>query len=165
MPTVNGLIFFPMCRITSEKTILKLRHIFNRFRVSNNGSAFTSAKFSGFCQENDIKHIRRPPFHTQSNVQVERFVNTFKSWKREGGTVTEILKTFLTSYRATSKTNIPHENSPAEALMNRKIQLHVNVIRLKWTKFSQEKHIYREGCQPRLNNLSSLWNTVIPCWT
>lgn len=51
---------FPMSHINSEETFTKLRRIFNRFRVqdtliSENGSDFTSAKFSDFCQRNGIK--------------------------------------------------------------------------------------------------------------
>ena len=40
--------------------------------------------------------------------------------------MSEILETFLTSYRAT-----PNGSSPAESLMNQKIRLHINVLRPK----------------------------------
>ena len=74
---------FPMSRITSEETISKLQKIFSRFGppetlVSDNGTTFSSVKFSTFCQQNGINHIHTPPFHPQSNGQVERFVDTFK---------------------------------------------------------------------------------------
>ena len=121
-----------MSRITSEETISKLHKIFCRFGlletlVSDNGTAFSSIKFFTFCQQNGINHIRTPPFHPQSNGQVERLVDTFKRalLKLREGT-SEILETFLTSYRAT-----PNPNSPAESLMNRKIRLHIDILRSK----------------------------------
>ena len=125
---------FPMSRITSEETISKLLKIFSRFGlpetlVTDNGTAFSSVKFSTFCQQNGINHICTPPFHPQSNGQVERLVDTFKRalLKLRGeGTTSEILETFLTSYRAT-----PNDNSSAESLMNRKIRLHIDVLRTK----------------------------------
>ena len=123
-----------MSRITSEETVSKCQKIFSRFGlpetlVSDNGTAFSSVKFSTFCQENAINHIRTPPFHPQSNGLVERLVDTFKRslLKLRGeGTTSEIPETFLTSHRAT-----PNDNSPAESLMNRKIQLHMDVLRPK----------------------------------
>ena len=117
---------FPMSRTTSEETISKLQKIFSRFGlpktlVSDNGTAFSSVKFSTFCQQNGINHIRTPPFHPQSNGQVEHLVDTFKRalLKLRGeGTTSEILETFLTSYRATPNPNTPNGSSPAESLMN-----------------------------------------------
>lgn len=129
--------FFPISRFTFEENILKLQDIFNRFRVpkmlvSDNGSTFTSAKISDFCHQNGIKHIRAPPFHPQSNGQIERFVGTFKRVLQKlnvASTVSEILEIFLTSYRITPSTNTANGSSPAEALMHHKIRLYVDVIR------------------------------------
>ena len=128
-----------MSRITSKETISKLQKIFSRFGlpetlVSDNVTAFSSANFSTFCQQNGINHIRTPPFHPQSSVQVERLVDTFKRalLKLRGeGTTSEILETFLTSYRTTPNPNTRNGCSPAESLMNRKIRLHIDVIRPK----------------------------------
>ena len=128
-----------MSRITSEETISKLQKIFSRFGlpetlVSDNGTAFCSVKFSTFCQQNGINHSRTPPFHPQSNGQVERLVDTFKRalLKLRGeGITSEILETFLTSYRATPNPNTPNGSSPAESLMNWKIRLHIDVLRPK----------------------------------
>ena len=127
---------FQMNRITSDETIQKLKQIFSRFGtpqilVSDNGTAFTSGTFANFCALNGIQHIKTPPFHPQSNGQVERFVDTFKRAliKNKGeGTTQEILEIFLSSYRATPNPNTPNGNSPAEALMNRKVRLHIDVI-------------------------------------
>ena len=130
---------FPMSRITSEETISKLQKIFSRFGlletlVSDNGTTFSSVKFSTFCQQNGINHIRTPPFHPQSNSQVERLVDTFKRALlkfRGEGTMSEILETFLTSYWATLNPDTPNGSSPAESLMNRKIRLHIDVLHPK----------------------------------
>ena len=133
------LEIFPMSRITSEETISKLQKNFSRFGlpetlVSDKGTTFSSVKFSTFCQQNGVNHIRTPPFHPQSNGQVERLVNTFKRalLKLRGErTTSEILETFLTSYRATPNPNTPNSSSPAKSLMNRKIRLHIDVLRPK----------------------------------
>ena len=50
---------------------------------------------------------------------------------RGEGTTSEILETFLTSYRATPNLNTPNGSSPAESLMNRQIRLHIDVLRPK----------------------------------
>ena len=54
-PYIKWPEIFPMSRITSEETISKLQKTFCRFGfpetlVSDNGTAFSSAKFSTFCQ-------------------------------------------------------------------------------------------------------------------
>ena len=133
MPTANGLKFFQCHASLLKKQFSKFRKFFSRFGlpetlISDNGTAFSSVKFSTFCQQNGINHICTPPFHPQSNGQVERLVDTFKTAPlkiRVEGT-SEILETFLTSYRAT-----PNSSSPAESLMNRKIRLHINVLHPK----------------------------------
>ena len=130
---------FRMKNITAEETILKLQEVFSRFGtpetlVSDNGTSFTSAKFSDFCKVNGINHIRTPPYSPASNGQAERFVDTFKRTlqKLEGeGTPPEVLQIFLSTYRATPNPRTPKGNSPAEALMNRKIRLPVDIIRPK----------------------------------
>ena len=136
-PLNNLLKIFLISRITSEETTLKLQHIFNRFavsetRVSDNGTGFTSVKFSNFCQQNGIKQICIPPFHLQSNEQIEWFVDTFKRalQKLKGGSiVTEILETFLTSFWVTLNTNIPKITSRSKVLITCKIWLYVDIIR------------------------------------
>ena len=123
-----------MSCITSEENVLKLQHIFNRFGVPETlvfdyGIAFTSVKFSDFCQQNGINHMHTLLIHLQSNGQIEQFVNTFKRafQKLKGeGTVTETLETF--SYRATPNTNTPNGSLPAEVMLNCKICLYVDII-------------------------------------
>ena len=73
---------FIMDRTTTTATVNQLRKLFAQFGmpellVSDNGTQFTSARFSDFCSRNGIKHMRSPAYHPQSNGQAERFVDTF----------------------------------------------------------------------------------------
>ncbi|MGL5707069.1 MAG: DDE-type integrase/transposase/recombinase [Aeromonas sp.] len=107
-----------------------LRRIFSQHGlpeiiVSDNGSQFTSSQFDAFCRQHLIEHIRSPPYHPQSNGQAERFVDTFKRalCKARGeGTSDEIIHRFLLSYRSTPNRTLPNAQSPAEALMGRKLR-------------------------------------------
>ncbi|CAF1169809.1 unnamed protein product [Rotaria sordida] len=47
--------------------------------LSNNGTQFTSTKFTEYCARNGIKHITASPGHPQSNGQAERYVDTVES--------------------------------------------------------------------------------------
>lgn len=88
--------------------------------------------FSAFCQQNGIRHIRTPPFHPQSNGQVERFVGTFKNALKKSrgeGDTEEILERFLFIYRSTPNPQTTNGVSPAEALLGRKIRTHFESIR------------------------------------
>ena len=74
---------FYMNQPTSSETVRKLQEIFSRYGtpeilVSDNGTAFIPAEPSDFCKQNNIQHLRSPPFHPQSNGQGERFVDMFK---------------------------------------------------------------------------------------
>lgn len=46
--------------------------------VTDNGSQFVSAEFRTFCEELGVVLFRTAPYHTQSNGQAERFVDTLK---------------------------------------------------------------------------------------
>ncbi|GAA49262.1 hypothetical protein CLF_102775 [Clonorchis sinensis] len=120
------------CKIATENRVIFLACTYTpETLVSGNGSAFTSAEFALFCKHYGIHHVRSPPFHPQSNGQVERFVDTFKTalQKLKGeGTSSEIIETLL-SYRATPNPNVPNNNSPAEVLFGRNIRLPVDVVR------------------------------------
>ncbi|CAI2724590.1 unnamed protein product [Schistosoma spindalis] len=128
---------FLMEHPTASCTVSKLRQLFSRFGVpelivSDNGTQFTSVIFSQFCRQNGIHHVRTPPFHPQSNGQVERFVSTFKNALKKSkgeGTIEEILERFLLIYRSTPNPQTIKGVSPAEALLGRKIRTHFDVIR------------------------------------
>ena len=95
-----------MSYLTSEETILKLQHIFKRFRVtetleSHNGSAFILVIFSDFCLHTSIKYMCTSPYHPQLNGKIEPLMDTFEralQILKGEGMIFEILKTFLTSY-------------------------------------------------------------------
>ena len=150
---------------TSRETEMKLQEIFSRFitpeiLVSDNSTAFTSTEFSDFCKQNSIQHLRSLPCHPQSNGQAERFIDTFKrallKLKGEGST-REIIEIFLSGYRATPNPNCPNGKSLAEALMNRKIWLPIDVIRpspsnsLKRNKTMEKQFNRRQGAMLRLS--------------
>ena len=68
---------------TSEIVIKFLYGLFARFGivdsiVTGNGSQFMSKDFKEFCEIYQIKHITTAPFHSRSNGQAERFVDTLK---------------------------------------------------------------------------------------
>ncbi|KAK3508286.1 hypothetical protein QTP70_019513, partial [Hemibagrus guttatus] len=48
------------------------------FGISDNGAAFTSAKFQKFARLNGIRHITTAPYHPSSNGQAECMVQTTK---------------------------------------------------------------------------------------
>ncbi|EYB85899.1 hypothetical protein Y032_0289g1517 [Ancylostoma ceylanicum] len=124
-------------RTTSTTTIHLLRQIFARFGmpetlVSDNGTQFTSAEFKNFCLENGIQHIFSPPYHPQSNGQAERFVDTFKRslLKLKGeGTLSEILQTFLLTYRTTPNPGLEGSKSPAELCLGRKLRTSLSLLK------------------------------------
>ncbi|KAL0160057.1 hypothetical protein M9458_043782, partial [Cirrhinus mrigala] len=121
--------------VTTHNVITFLTSVFSRYGnprtiVSDNGTQFTSAEFSTFLRERDIRHIRTSLYHPAVNGAGERFHRVLKSciqsavleakpWKP---TVTE----FLQVYRAT-----PHSAtglSPFELLHARKMRTRLNVL-------------------------------------
>uniref|UniRef100_A0A8R1HNW0 RNA-directed DNA polymerase n=1 Tax=Caenorhabditis japonica TaxID=281687 RepID=A0A8R1HNW0_CAEJA len=119
----------PTKSITTTATITLLNPIFARYGnprtlVSDNGTQFTSSKFTKFCTSRGIRHLRSPPFHPQSNGQAERFVDIFKRALRKlrrERTTQDALQTFLMSYRSTPCTSSPNQLSPAENFIGRKM--------------------------------------------
>ncbi|KAK6761328.1 hypothetical protein RB195_022404 [Necator americanus] len=94
---------FEMSSSSSTATLRELTMLFARFGnrrviVSNNGTQFTAKEFQGFCDMQGIEHVRSPPFHPQSNGQVERFVDTLKRTLqkiKEGGTSEKLAEFFV----------------------------------------------------------------------
>ena len=120
----------PITPPSTSKTINILSQVFSQHGlpdtiVSDNGSQFISSQFQDFCRQNAINHIFSPPYHPQSNGQAERFVDTFKRalLKARGeGASSDIIQRFLLVYRTTPHDSLPGGQSPAEALMGRKLR-------------------------------------------
>nr|VZI26931.1 unnamed protein product [Spirometra erinaceieuropaei] len=120
----------PMNPTTASAAVASLRRIFSQHGlpevlISDSGSQFTSSTFEGFCRQYNIQHLRSPPYHPQSNGQVERFVDTFKRalLKARGEGITDkIVQVFLFYYRTTPNPASPGGDSPAEALMGQKLR-------------------------------------------
>uniref|UniRef100_A0A1I7WFJ0 Integrase catalytic domain-containing protein n=1 Tax=Heterorhabditis bacteriophora TaxID=37862 RepID=A0A1I7WFJ0_HETBA len=122
---------FEMSSCTFVTTIRKLRSLFTQFGnpqilVSDNGTCFSSTEFKDFCDAKGIKHVHSPPFDSQSNEQVERFVDTFKRALKkldgEGVGTQEAIETFLQTYRRSPCSATPGEQSLVELFLERPIR-------------------------------------------
>ena len=124
-----------MASTTSTRTIEELRRLFAAYGlpeqvVTDNGPQFVSQEFANFMKLNGIKHIKTVPYHPASNGAVERLVQTFKKSMmcklQKGVTISQLLSSFLLSYRTT-----PHSTTkvtPAELFMNRNIRTRLDLI-------------------------------------
>ena len=63
---------------TSKHTVNALEHIFSIEGLPDTRSQFVSNVFQNFCANLSIKHLTSPPFHSASNGEAKRFVQTFK---------------------------------------------------------------------------------------
>ncbi|PIK38049.1 hypothetical protein BSL78_25117 [Apostichopus japonicus] len=106
------------------------RYGYPRSLKTDNGSNFTSSRFSEFLVQCDIDHRRTTPLWPQANGEVERQNRTLlkaikvahvekRDWKRE-------LNKFLLAYRST-----PHSTtgeSPAKLMFGRHIKCKLPVL-------------------------------------
>jgi hypothetical protein len=124
---------FRMKTISAKDTVDTMRILVNRYGipkeiVSDNGTQLKSKEFRDFCSEFGIKHTFTPPFHPQSNGQIERFVDTFKramqKCKEEGPKWAEKM---LLAYRTT-----PHSaldgHSPDQIFLGRRIRTKLSLL-------------------------------------
>uniref|UniRef100_A0A914HA85 RNA-directed DNA polymerase n=1 Tax=Globodera rostochiensis TaxID=31243 RepID=A0A914HA85_GLORO len=118
---------------TSSATIKVLRSVIYRSGVpeeivSDNGTQFRSAEFAGFCKEFGIKHTFTPPFHPQSNGQVERFVDTFKRAMKKCAKGDKLwAEKMLLSYRTTPSA-VLNGHSPDQLFFGRKLRTTLSLI-------------------------------------
>ena len=99
--------------------------------VSDNGTCFTSAEFKDYLSIVGVKyHKRTAPYHTSSNGQMERFVQTVKNALKNLGTtkrtLQENLNEFLRQYR-----KAPHSTtgqSPSQLFLGRTIRTRLNLV-------------------------------------
>ena len=97
--------------------------------MSDNSTAFTSAEFQEFLSHNGVQHLTSAPHHSSSNGLAERAVQTLKSYMKKGSdnNVQKQLSQFLFRYRSTLHTTTGL--SPAEMLMGRRLQTHLDLKR------------------------------------
>jgi transposase InsO family protein len=48
------------------------------FQTTDNGPQFTVQEFEKYIERHQIKHVKTPLYHPQSNRQAKNFVKTFK---------------------------------------------------------------------------------------
>ena len=128
---------------TSATTIELLRKSFSYLGlpdviVSDNATTFTSAEFAEFLKENEIRHIRSPPYHPASNGLAERAVQTFKEGLKrfKTGSLTARLSRFLLWYRIT-----PHSttgSSPSELMWGQRLRSKLDLVLPEAERRSQE---------------------------
>lgn len=151
----------PMRQATSQSTITAPRLLFAthgipEVLVSDNGTCFTSAEFTTFCEMNKIRHLRIPPRHPASNGLAERVVQTVKEGlrKQQGSDIHCRLAKFLLSYRTTpqSTTGV----TPAELLMKRRLRTRLDLLRIslsstveakqeKWPGVDRRERVFQPG--------------------
>ena len=74
---------FKSWHLTSTNTVDVLNERFSRFNApktlfSDNGIQFTGREFKYLCTYSSIDYIATSIYHSRSNGQAERFINTFK---------------------------------------------------------------------------------------
>ena len=125
----------PMSTTTTEKTLEVLCNLLASYGlpeqlVSNNGPQFTSSDFELCMAENGIKHIKIFAYHSASNGEAERFVQTFKhtlkAAKNDPGSLNQKLARFLLAYRNTPNTTTGV--SPAELLLKHALCTGLNLL-------------------------------------
>ena len=125
-----------MSSTTAEATVQALRVLFATHGlpeeiVSDNSPQFVAQVFKDFLKYNNIKEILSAPYHSESNGEAGRAVRTFKqamkAAKKEPGTLSQKICSFLLSYHT-----IPHTATrctPAELLMNRRLCARLDLLR------------------------------------
>ncbi|UYV62721.1 K02A2.6-like [Cordylochernes scorpioides] len=116
---------------STETTINSLKEIFATHGLpdviaSDNGTSFTSELFKTFLKRNGVRHILCAPYHTASNGQVERAIQTLKNLLRKnssGNWTTRLSRSLLSMRIAINNTT---QNFPAQLLMNRNLKSLIN---------------------------------------
>jgi hypothetical protein len=140
---------------TTSVTISHLRRLFTSFGlpehlVSDNGSQFTSAEFTEFLYQNNIRHTRTAPGHPASNGLAERYVGYFKAqmkkMEQDKVTLERKIDRILFAYRTT-----PHPatgETPCFLLMKRELRTRFSDIRPSMQR-RMDTFDANTGCNPR----------------
>ena len=157
MPTRSGWMCI-QCHLPPQcVTITYLRRLFAIHSlpetiVTDNGSVFTSAKFTEFTTRNGIHHSTSAPFHPASNSLAERTVHTFKAAmrKQESGSLDDKLACFLFRQHITSHSTMGE--TLAKLLMGQQLrshlsQMHPDLERKVSLAQSRQKEQHDKGAQ------------------
>ena len=136
---------------TSVATTEQLRKIFATHGLplvifSDNGPCFTSAEFQLFVNRNKIKHLYTAPYHSCSNWQTERTIQTVKNALKKMNSGIDYLETkvsrFLFSYRITPQSTT--SQSPAKLLCNCQLRSAFTLIKPDTTNAVRLKQFNNE---------------------
>jgi len=119
---------------TSLVTIKKMRATFAAFglpqiMVTDNGTQFTSSKFTQFTMANGIKCIMSSPYHPSINGLAEQAVQSFKEGmtKQSNGTIENCVARFLFAYCNTL--HCTTGASPAMLKLKRPLRSHLDLLK------------------------------------
>ena len=100
-----------MTDTSATATISQLKQIFAAQGlleqiVSDNRPPFTACEFNDYCSSRGILHTTTAPYHTRSNGEVERLVETFKNSVEKASPVSrkevqDCVTNLLARYRVT----------------------------------------------------------------
>lgn len=153
-----------MTSTTSSKVIGELRIIFGYFGlptmiVSDNGPPFNSHEFIRFCQNNDIKCMKSPPYHPQSNGWAECGVRTVKQSLKKmliesGNCVANsalLLARFLIKYRNTPVTTTGQ--TPSDRIFNYRPRTLMDVLNAESKTYEIRKAVMNEKTSEHTANI------------
>ena len=125
-------------KIVCINAIKCLKHWFSVYGlpkqiISNNQSHFKSSEFAKFMQCNGIQHICTPSNHHNTNVQIERYVQTMKIglnlYTSKKGDAQENIDKFLMSYRSMPSTSTGL--IPSKLFIGRQLQTKLDLMKPK----------------------------------
>ncbi|XP_011641388.1 uncharacterized protein K02A2.6-like [Pogonomyrmex barbatus] len=126
----------PTTSITVTSTINILKKLYVTFglpitQVSDNGRQFKSEEMLRFLKKNGIQAKFTAPFHSSTNGQAERYVQTFKNklkaMTNEEGLLQDKLHKFQMMYRKTP--NSATGLSPGEMMFKRLYRTRIDLVR------------------------------------
>ncbi|KAG5886201.1 hypothetical protein JTB14_028032 [Gonioctena quinquepunctata] len=113
--------------------------------VSDNATAFTSSEFQIFLTNNLIRHARIAPYHPASNGEAERMVQTTKhllKMLKDGDIKTKLARFLMQQHPTPISTT---GDSPAEILMNRKLQTRLSSLHPKVLETSKKQTLEKDA--------------------
>lgn len=122
---------------TTAATIAILHELFAAYGapvtvVSDNGTQFTASEFGEFLRRSGVKyHKRTAPYHSSTNCQAERCVQTvkdaLKAMSTTGKSLQRNINTFLQQYRKAPHTTTGQ--SPALLFLGRNPRTRIDLVR------------------------------------